>query len=95
MNKEEILVKAMQEAIDNGWDPKVSIEKMAYETPSIIFSHDFAKALWGDGELFVDKRFTFTPGDYETSLSTKSWQYHLQKMVIAEEPIKYLGENNE
>lgn len=62
-----------------------------------IFNHDFAKALWGEElhhETFIvpkelNKRFAGTQ-----NLDIKpTWQYHLQQMVIAEDPIKYLGEN--
>jgi hypothetical protein len=31
--------------------------------------------------------------DDDTDGVKKQWQYHLQQMVIAEDPIKYLGEN--
>lgn len=57
------------------------------EPYSIIFNHDFAKALWGEDG--------FTPtggglGDYSVK---RGWKYHLQQMVIADDPIKYLGEH--
>jgi len=54
----------------------------------IIFSHDFAKALWGEEELqHVNQAFSKVVKD--------GWRRHLQQMVIAEDPIKYLGENLE
>jgi len=75
----------------------------------IIFNHDFAKALWGEKEYepakYVRNREYFTmpaTGDeihevnldrIEYDLEPGGWQYHLQQMVIAEDPIKYLGEN--
>lgn len=57
--------------------------KLRFE--NIMYRHDFAKALWGEekcdwgamGSVFVDRE----------------WQYHLQQMVIAEDPIEYLGDN--
>ena len=52
--------------------------------PSLLFSHAFAKALWGEDKTY--------PGGQEKS-ELLSWQYHLQQMVISEDPIKYLGEN--
>lgn len=57
----------------------------------VIFNHDFAKALWGEGD---SENHTMT----EDSLlviyhSHTGWQYHLQMMVIAPDPIKYLGEH--
>lgn len=61
----------------------------AYFHPyEFIFNHDFAKALWGD------EGFTTTGlkcGKYDGV--QRFWQYHLQQMVISEDPIKYLGEN--
>lgn len=56
---------------------------------AIIFSHDFAKVLWGCEliqpfyELYI----------LEEPYRIPAWQFHLQQMVIAEYPIKYLGEN--
>lgn len=61
----------------------------------IIFNHDFAKTLWGH-ELYVWKE---EPEDYNNDQSPShdvyrlGWQYHLQQMVVADDPIKYLGEN--
>lgn len=58
-----------------------------------LFRHDFAKALWGDffdpsnpiGEVPTDQRSFL--------LNAPAWQRHLMLMVIADDPIKYLGEN--
>lgn len=63
-------------------------------TSEIIFDHDFAKALWKD----VDFDTTDTDlweGDGYTSASFlgEAWQFHIQNMVIADDPIEYLGEN--
>lgn len=49
---------------------------------AIIFNHDFAKALWG-GEIQV------VPADPYTRVN---WKYHLQQMVIADDPIDYAYE---
>jgi hypothetical protein len=54
----------------------------------IIFDHDFAKALWGDKEYRTD--YSGTAGSGFTLMP--SWMAHLQNMVIAEDPIKYLGD---
>jgi hypothetical protein len=57
-----------------------------------IFNHDFAKALWGEKPLvnfFKDKH-----GDNsDNQLTLPAYKAHLARMVIAEDPIKYLGEN--
>lgn len=54
----------------------------------LIFSHDFAKSIWPEP---TSKRYMFfkaLASDYSFR-----WQYHLQQMVIASDPIKYLGEH--
>lgn len=61
-----------------------SLEK--WSVYGTIFNHDFAKALW--------------PGNMPTGVNlpnwaepTPAWESHLQNMVIAEDPIKYLGDH--
>lgn len=55
----------------------------------IIFDHDFAKALWGDGWA------NFTEGQSGDlfSLQAPNWKGHLMNMVISVNPINYLGKN--
>lgn len=53
----------------------------------IIFNHNFAKALWGEDNHTLN----FPEG--KIHMQSPLWQYHLQQMVISENPIKYLGEN--
>lgn len=53
---------------------------------SLIFNHDFAKALWGEHKLT-------DPAPNKTFSDFKAWEYHLQQMVIDEDPIQYLEEN--
>jgi len=139
MTHQQILEKAIQKAIEGGWDyltfiewnktwkqptnPVAQVMAEFYEThgeadptfeldlvPCLIFNHDFAKALWGD----VPTRLTITwlkpkqmthtprmPAPKITDIAPKpgigaplpSWHYHLQQMVIADDPIKYLGDN--
>lgn len=60
----------------------------------VIFNHDFAKALWGDG-YECDEDGTPMPYGFDSSVLDHRWQYHLQQMVIATDPIKYLGEHLE
>lgn len=63
----------------------------------IIFNHDFAKALWGDEQWFLsDLGEWHKSAEHPDWLGTDeklAWQYHLQQMVIATDPIKYLGEH--
>jgi len=125
MNK-EILKKAIEKALANGWmfDLKwenasisniqypnyymgeiildyegdegvaLALHKSVYE---VIFSHDFAKAFWGEDQtmVIIDNEGDWYPTNdlgpckfYEIRLI--EWQYHLQQMVIEENPINYL-----
>lgn len=56
-----------------------------------IFNHDFAKALWGEGK--VEYTITCTCHNNSNEQNYNLWQHHLQNMVVAEDPIKYLGDN--
>lgn len=94
MNK-EILEKSLQKAIKGGlsnsgiisWkqhlitDDEETLRRFA---PILIFNHDFAKALWPPDDETLEGF---------TSTDNPMWQYHLQQMVIAQDPIKYLSEN--
>lgn len=55
-----------------------------YSLRELIYNHDFAKALWGT-EIE-------DPTDWPNE-QQQEWQYQLKEMVIADDPIKYLGEN--
>jgi len=60
-----------------------------------IFSHDFAKAFWGEREYasiwFEFKRHTNVDKDkIDISGGIQDWIYHLQQMVLEENPIDYL-----
>ena len=49
----------------------------------IIFSHDFAKAFFGD-------KWTHFPEKYLNKILIPYWQYCLSEMVLEKEPLKYL-----
>ena len=54
------------------------------------FSHDFAKAFWGEGEKCLEPNLKRVGvGQYLTE-DIQSWQYHLQQMVLEDNPIDYL-----
>lgn len=78
MTNKEILQKAIEKAVDNGWDEGKHLDgafHLIYTSAegSVIFNHSFAKAFW-------------KPEKNELPM----WDYHLQQMVIEEEPLKYL-----
>lgn len=93
---EQILKKAIEKAVKNGYKVKYPIAywfkdtfeyigTLSYKDYFImIFSHDFAKAFWktpcgGNKKVWISN-------DKKVIL----WQYHLQQMVLKEEPLKYL-----
>lgn len=52
----------------------------------IIFSHDFAKAFWGEETNPVLEITTLK----NAGIYMQLWKIHLQRMVLEEEPLKYL-----
>jgi len=104
-NNQEILARAIQKALDSGWIPIVfgvdplEIERRntkfiieGTDPRAYIYSHDFAKALWGEN-TWIDPVSLEVGVMRHVSPHLPIWQYHLQQMVVAENPIKYLGEN--
>lgn len=64
----------------------------------VIFSHDFAKALWGEADInyWIEDCSENMSDHYEgLRVRQKMWQLRLQEMVIADDPIAYLGEHLE
>lgn len=105
MSNGEILNKAMEKAYENGW--QTSLGK--YETDSsgkllfrssigdfeplsiyqVIYDHGFAKALWGNSAHAESYR-----NDLEHGYSfAPAWILHLQHMIVANDPVQYLGEH--
>jgi hypothetical protein len=98
MTNQEILEKAIQKAIAGGWkngqdwlDTIRSDDAPAFTAKLFIFNHNFAKALWGEKhDALKEWRKEIPDLPKPTSMG---WKYHLQQMVIAPDPIKYLGEH--
>lgn len=88
MSDQEILDSAIEKAESNGWD---SIYHDEYHPLETIFDKNFAKALWGEqtDTLIVQNNSL----NVQQVIDMNGWRYHLQRMVVAEDPIKYLGEN--
>ena len=118
MTNQAILEKAVDKAIENGWEPlngkEYTVgegwvrfltdpqEENGYETlraEEIIYNHDFAKAIWPAGRCICGETHNrggiieIGPGKTTLHELEKDWQYHLQQMVISEDPIKYLGKS--
>jgi hypothetical protein len=81
MTNEEILEKAFKKAVSGGFpDDKLPwCQECAEDYYRVIFSHDFAKAFWGE-----------EPITYDTGTSLPIWKDRLMCMVIEEDPIRYL-----
>lgn len=79
-----------------------SFEYQNWNWHNTIFSHQFAKAFWGSGTAYKTSRIkkhymTYPKGvvatrSYTTKKNLKkvAWKYHLQQMVLGDDPIIYL-----
>lgn len=66
----------------------------ALSTESVIFDHDFAKALWGEEVEYAFKQYAEKNILVRTEAGRFiAWQYHLQQLVIADDIFKYLEAN--
>jgi len=117
MTDKEIVIKAIEKAHENGYDwnneglsiahrgEKYYIHDIWRAFETIIYSHDFVKAFWGEELIVVDEHYTaeivekdsdFAPntlnGDYVQSwkLEFPKWKFHLREMILEKEPIKYI-----
>jgi len=116
MSKEEVLRKAIEKAQANGYRPLMTVNQVIahrnqFHNPfAIIFTHDFAKAFFGERHIEeveycqCDNREYVTLDGYKTktcpqcgypvtkgeNVVNEGWQYHLQQMVISDDPLKYL-----
>jgi len=72
MTNKQILKKAIEKAIKNGWDSKDPYNYLdmdisgvivgMWHIPNIIFSHSFAKTFWGEGSQscnYLCRRFMY------------------------------------
>jgi hypothetical protein len=60
---------------------------------SFIFSHDFAKSFWGEygeHEVIYSSKGLLSGEEFKRESKINLWKYHLQQMVLEEEPLKYL-----
>lgn len=73
-----------------GLNPRISMARMGVS--EILFDHRFAKAFWGQEDRYCSCGYKLEEDDEaETDHSELTgWEYHLQQMVIEENPIQYL-----
>jgi hypothetical protein len=110
MDKHLILQSAIIIAMRNGWVkprslPSITPENLALDAlrdipywQGIVYSHDFAKALWGteEDQFMYPESEGVAPNDNQKQAELcwqEIWRYHLQQMVISDDPIAYLAEN--
>jgi len=100
MTNEEIFRKAIKAANQNGYPMlEESLNwKFFRSNPhrqeaiirGLIFDHVFARALWGN------KKIEFSGcewcGYYDGPYKYICWEYHLQKMVLEKDPLKYIDD---
>lgn len=102
MTDEDILKRAMEKAFNNDknasclrdWGIYIgTTQYLLYR--EIIFNHSFAKAFWGKDPKICSacKRHHEFSSDCDAGFGIadfEHWEYHLQKMVLEEEPHKYI-----
>jgi len=61
-----------------------------FQLNELLFSHPFAKALWGDSTPVLLKGMKGATHKKLYLAGILEYQFHLQEMVLAENPIDYL-----
>ena len=107
MTDKEILIRAVKKAVAGGfnWNDDTQWEYPVYQDGlldlfyvrncrQLLFSHDFAKAFWGEdfvcGDCGEKDCIRYCGGSQAPEI--RLWFYHLQRMVGREKPIQYLKE---
>jgi hypothetical protein len=104
MTDKEILYKAILETGANKETAECisTYKSNPCDYRGIIFSHDFAKAFWGEEEIEIvlndfgdDVHYKYLYCDDDIvyiSLKIPAWEYHIQQMVVLSdnEKMKYL-----
>lgn len=76
-------------------------QEVIQDLEHVIFNHDFAKAIWGDFTATHNGTDISSATDWSKHIDDRvvikqmGYKYHLQQMVIADDPIKYLGKHLE
>ena len=97
MKDEEIIKKAIEKAVVNGWshtsgNPRNPVDLYVDSRNTYyrhIFSHSFAKAFWGE-ELGCQWCGEPDCSHLEPNREQERWQLELQQMVLEEQPLKYI-----
>jgi len=112
MTDQEILQRAIEIAVENGWNRDKSgyHDKMGEVLSEcewylrhkryieFLFSHPFAKALWGEKfgyqcsnnlKCSYDCNCAIAKDDTCCHVEMKNYEYHLSRMVLEENPLQY------
>ena len=103
MEDKEVLQKAIEVAIENGYRPTVCYDKLGAEgldpvqVRGIILSRRFGIYFFGEGKhnmtpIEVVKEVREIGFEAHMERLKKDWQFHLQQMVLCPSPIDYLRE---
>ena len=103
MDNYTIKKKVIEKAVKGGFKcpdtmQKISPSQLCYwldsnEFHCLIFLQSFAKAYWGEEKYkgCCECNLEYPPRHYyRDEESLKTYQYHLQQMVLAEDKLKYL-----
>ena len=103
MTKQEQLQKIIEKAVEGGWglskDEHIGIKALLFryklspehnisEVNGTIFSHDFLKAFFGE---YQNNLVEFPLKREDGTTLWQAWQFHGMKMLLSEDPIKYLA----
>ena len=102
MTNEQILKQAIEKAKANGWKQTYVFEVINEEPLhfgsdwynafiATIFSHDFAKAFWGEAWTQEELEKEAKNITIEVNESIERWQHYLQQMVLERNPLEYLS----
>lgn len=100
MTQAEKLERLIQRAIDGGWEPEDWVQGPQHLVQSlfqldkvntVIFNHEFARALFGEFPVFIaDEDIAKDTLGRVTMSGLVEWQHHLQSAVISPDPISYM-----
>jgi|SRR5688572_1902118 len=76
--------------LPNGIGEQVRILRSTFQPYTLIFNHQFARALFGEGFTYLKISSGTGDGDVANGELQPRWQLHLQQAVIAEDHTDYL-----
>lgn len=93
-----VTLKGWVEFVDEDGNTDESTTELTFNYKELIFNHDFAKALFGEGELelnydkaLVNAQFKLFSGTIFSSIGTlPAFQAHTMLAVVSNDPIGYM-----